>query len=372
MKKLNYQMLILQTIGIILVVVGHVGGIGLFSDWFPISSFHMPLFVFISGYFYKKEYDNCVGKFILKKAKRLLIPYFMWNMFYGIIMNIANLKLHMNVWVGKLDFEFLFLEPWRTGHQFSINVAAWFVLSLFLVEVVTVLFRKAISYIKLDNEYIIFCAILIAGLIGVFYANRGYNTGWYLTLVRMLFLLPFYQLGFLYKSKLENNDKLNNLSYFSALFFIQFILFRVYKELDISVVFCQFNKNSIIQPYLSALTGILFWLRVSKILVPSLDKSNLIRSIGKNTWSIMMHHQFVFFVINCIIYKTYSIFNLKGFEIEKFKSSIWYTYSSGDFRSNIFYVFAGIMIPVLIVMFFDLTKRKVLEYDKIKKITSKY
>ena len=51
MKKLNYQMLILQTIGIILVVVGHVGGIGLFSDWFPISSFHMPLFVFISGYF---------------------------------------------------------------------------------------------------------------------------------------------------------------------------------------------------------------------------------------------------------------------------------------------------------------------------------
>ena len=201
MKKLNYQMLILQTIGIILVVVGHVGGIGLFSDWFPISSFHMPLFVFISGYFYKKEYDNCVGKFILKKAKRLLIPYFMWNMFYGIIMNIANLKLHMNVWVGKLDFEFLFLEPWRTGHQFSINVAAWFVLSLFLVEVVTVLFRKAISYIKLDNEYIIFCAILIAGLIGVFYANRGYNTGWYLTLVRMLFLLPFYQLGFLYKSK---------------------------------------------------------------------------------------------------------------------------------------------------------------------------
>ena len=52
-KKINYQFLILQAIGIILVVLGHKGGISLATDWFAPYSFHILLFIFISGYFYK-------------------------------------------------------------------------------------------------------------------------------------------------------------------------------------------------------------------------------------------------------------------------------------------------------------------------------
>ena len=75
-KQKNIKFLILQTIGIILVVLGHKGGINLFTDWFPIYSFHMPLFIFISGYFYKTNSESNLIAFIKNKSKRLLIPYF--------------------------------------------------------------------------------------------------------------------------------------------------------------------------------------------------------------------------------------------------------------------------------------------------------
>ena len=54
----NIQFAILQTIAIIFVVVGHSGGISFGFEWFPISSFHIPLFIFISGYFYKEKQEK--------------------------------------------------------------------------------------------------------------------------------------------------------------------------------------------------------------------------------------------------------------------------------------------------------------------------
>lgn len=46
----------LYTIGIISVVVGHSGeGVSLFYDWFTPYSFHLPLFMFCSGYLYKSS-----------------------------------------------------------------------------------------------------------------------------------------------------------------------------------------------------------------------------------------------------------------------------------------------------------------------------
>lgn len=58
--------------GILLVVLGHIG-FGRFGTW--IYSFHMPLFCFLSGYVFKA--DASFGEFILKKAKTILIPYFL-------------------------------------------------------------------------------------------------------------------------------------------------------------------------------------------------------------------------------------------------------------------------------------------------------
>lgn len=108
-KSKTYDML--KVIITILVVVGHVtrmyteqGVIDMGKESNVLTlvtgifySFHMPLFMGISGMVYGmciddfKKYDN-IKKFILSKAKRLLIPYFCFGLFW-VTPTMINLKL---------------------------------------------------------------------------------------------------------------------------------------------------------------------------------------------------------------------------------------------------------------------------------------
>ena len=58
-KKSNKKFMILSFFGIIMVVSGHIlngNPINMFGEFFPINSFFMPMFIFISGYFFKDDY----------------------------------------------------------------------------------------------------------------------------------------------------------------------------------------------------------------------------------------------------------------------------------------------------------------------------
>lgn len=69
-----------KAICIILVVIGHYHPENS-PEWYStvwkfIYSFHMPLFMFASGYSYiATKREQAYGSFIWKKAKRLMIPY---------------------------------------------------------------------------------------------------------------------------------------------------------------------------------------------------------------------------------------------------------------------------------------------------------
>ena len=62
----NLQFKLLSAIGIIIIVSGHCyhGGMELAYNWFPPYSYNLALFVFISGYFYKTDYEENIGKYI--------------------------------------------------------------------------------------------------------------------------------------------------------------------------------------------------------------------------------------------------------------------------------------------------------------------
>jgi fucose 4-O-acetylase-like acetyltransferase len=68
MKEKNRQFLLLQAIAIILVLIGHKGGVGFekLTAWFPIYAYHMPLFIFISGYFFSLNNLNNIQQYINK------------------------------------------------------------------------------------------------------------------------------------------------------------------------------------------------------------------------------------------------------------------------------------------------------------------
>ena len=91
-SKTNKKFMLLSFFGIIMVVSGHClnGGnpIRLFDNFFPINSFFMPMFIFISGYFFFFLYLNETKKFFKKKSINLLFYYLIWNILYGLIRKI--------------------------------------------------------------------------------------------------------------------------------------------------------------------------------------------------------------------------------------------------------------------------------------------
>lgn len=86
-KTVNWDMKILYMIGMVCIVAGHCGAEQYipFSFLFPVYSFHLVIFAFASGYLYNSGNEECVVVSIGRKAKRLILPLYLWDFVYGIL-----------------------------------------------------------------------------------------------------------------------------------------------------------------------------------------------------------------------------------------------------------------------------------------------
>lgn len=145
-KEIDYNFKVLYFFGIFFIVAGHCagGGISTFSEWFPLYSFHLGLFVFTSGYFYREKNETLRAQ-IKSKAKKLLLPMYFWNIIYGLVVQLLVFKgFHIG---GEPTLYNFVVEPIKTGHQFVWNLGTWFIWPLFLVEVIHMILCK-VFYIK--------------------------------------------------------------------------------------------------------------------------------------------------------------------------------------------------------------------------------
>ena len=154
----NYKALL-----IFLVVVGHFIGPSVGTNLFlrllkwVIVSFHMPAFIFISGYFSKKDLP------ILTVIQRLAVPYIVYEVIYYLWYTFVTHK----------DTGLQLLKP-----KFTL----WYLLALFLWRIVT-------PYVK-KIPYHTVLAVLAGILIG--FSNMEDNL---LTIPRALVYYPFYLTG---------------------------------------------------------------------------------------------------------------------------------------------------------------------------------
>ena len=126
-------------IGIMLVVLGHA-----ISDAFPagslfdkwlfqwIYSFHMPLFFFLSGFVSNKVVDmkgtSEKIEYIIKRAKRLLVPYFFVGFLYVFLKLAMSGIANMQVNSSSLINMFIGINP---------NYQLWTLYTLFFAGVLT-------------------------------------------------------------------------------------------------------------------------------------------------------------------------------------------------------------------------------------------
>ena len=149
----NITFTILSAIGIVLILLGHLDyGILTFGGLFPYYSYHVMIFVFVSGYFYKSDDEAHLLQFVLRKAKRLLLPYMIWNVLYGII---VMLMRRAGFGIGEeISLYNLFIAPFVGGHQFGLNAPAWFIPALFLLEMCDMAARVMVReiYIRITGK----------------------------------------------------------------------------------------------------------------------------------------------------------------------------------------------------------------------------
>ncbi|MDE7327863.1 MAG: acyltransferase family protein [Lachnospiraceae bacterium] len=360
MQERNKQMDVLLCLGMLLVILGHVGTNSwkteLF-DWFVIYSFHMPLFFFISGYFYKPAREQAYGRTILRLIRKFVLPYYIWNLVYAIVVfllkNAGYVRFQLNPSLSNF-----FLTPWTTGDQYQLNSPAWFLLTLFLVEVVYLSLHKFFAFIKIRNDTLLLLPFVCMGIAGGGMMVHGIAKGGMLVLAKLLYAIFFYHLGHLYYEKLEKFDRLGNLPYFGILFVIQYFLmvktngFPYISMWNGSIT--TMGKN-IFLPVAVALTGIAFMLRISKILTLSLGESKIIKKISTSTKTIMIHHYAVIVLFNVAL----SFLYRHGVELKNFDPnwvSVLYKYPGPHNHMELFsmvYIVLCFTVPIGMSTFFQ-------------------
>ena len=350
---------ILTGTAIVMVVAGHLGsGVLTAGDLFPYYSFHVPLFMFISGYFYKEVGKGQTFGYVKKKVCRLLVPYLLWNLVYGLL---AWLLRGYGFSMGEeISVRTLFLAPFMHGYQFIYNYAAWFVPVLLVIEMMNLLMRFICgwSFEKLSRrrdeggnlEWFYLAGSLAIGMIVVCLAIGGHVWGDYKAAGRILFLYPSYQMGQFYKKKLEKHDTMGNLVYFAIVMGVQTLLQIGCNGLAFSSVWCTGFANGPLVPYVTIVTGIAFWLRIAKVAAPVIGRSRVIRFLGQNTYTVMMHHVLVFMLIKMILAGVAAGTGLCGdFDFAQFYSNIDYIYLvNGVEHFKMVYLAAGVGVPLAI------------------------
>lgn len=348
-QKENREFRILSAVGIILVVAGHLG-YNLFDlgELFPYYSFHVFIFLFVSGYFYKSEAEENIPAYIGRKCLTLLLPYFAWNLVYGIVTELLH-GVGFSIG-GELSVKTLLLSPFLDGHQFMYNFPAWFVPVLFMIEVINIIMRKILSLIHLRHEWLIFGGCMLAGILTVYLAIGGHVWGYYKLPGRILFMLPGFQLGRIYKEKLEKYDTLEDGPYLLIVMGIQVLISILCGGLAFSAVWVTSFSSGPIVPYLTVITGIAFWLRISKIINKMPYLSHRMVYIGRNTFSIMMHHVAGFMLVKGFYYLVSRFTPLcDEFDSEMFFSEVNFVYlAGGSEASKWLYLLFGIGFPLLI------------------------
>lgn len=139
MEKSNYNIEygVLSSIGILCVVMGHVGCEILSVDgWLPYASFHMPLFFFISGCFYKRESEKIPFYIsVWHLIRKLLLPFYIIYFFYWFCYLLLNRWFHCTIGMG-ISFKEYMISPLLDVQPIGFCAPAWFVITLFGVRMI--------------------------------------------------------------------------------------------------------------------------------------------------------------------------------------------------------------------------------------------
>lgn len=352
MKKNNYMNLV-KAFGIIAMVIGHSS-----HTYVPIIyQYHMALFFFASGYFYKKTDSEYPIKYFIKKIKTNYLTYVKYSFLFLLFRNIfLRLFIYSSNDFSNHDILHTIKAIITLNYGEPLTGTFWFLITLFYVSIL----YNTISYIsykitpKNNNELklIIVVVLFLYGFLTLNYSinlfelfNIKYTLIFrgILNLIspKVLISLLIYHLGCIYKENENNID-------FKFSYFVICILILFFNSLYGYINFA--NDKFINPPFfiVSSLSGIYINIYISKIIIKKY-KNKLLHFIGQNTIYIMVFHFLSFKIVTLIIIKTYNLplKNLSTFPVIYDIGGFWW----------ILYSLLGLLVPLAIPLFLSKTKQ---------------
>jgi acyltransferase len=262
-------------IGIILVIIGH-------TPIDPVArgiiyAFHMPLFFFISGYFFSDERYINLKEITISKFKSLIIPYFSFS-----IISIFLLRFFFDQPIALRAF----LEQMVISKRNSITYddPIWFLTSLFTIEILFYLLAKLSS-----NSHIRLLTVILIGLvahIGLKTFTGGIILPW--SLDQSLYYLIYFGLGHYTKAIIffETNKVKSYIIIFNSVLFLLLIPFQDSYYRFLNLLSLPSGLVSFIDALIWAVLGISFVIFIANLL----SSIQLLNFFGKNTLILMSLH----------------------------------------------------------------------------------
>lgn len=365
---MNKKMCVFSALCIIFVVMKHIGHDIVHEPLTYTPVWRMPAFMFISGYFFRREYCNNIFEFLKKKIKSLLIPLYGWSLFYGIMVHLLSGIGAIN-FGERITFMSFFVATFLHSHQYGFNSAMWFLSALFLVEILYVTLLKYIINNKKNDAILLFVFILLnvgsVGFARYIYAYYPQYIQW-VHFLKSTYFIVFFHLGQLYKIYFENKDVFVFYKLILPLIINIFIAaFLCGKTQDLSRIeliyfdssWMNFTNDNIWVPLVTSITGIYFWLRVSELISKSISYDDFIIRIGRNSFGIMTHHIFCFWIINTFVHY---ILKYDKLNYHMYMTNIWYKITDFWPFSNMIYLLGGVMGSIFITEIYKYAKRKII------------
>ena len=302
-KVFNMEMNVAKAIGILAIVAAHCRW-GIFGELFPSGSFHVPLFFFISGYFFKKEIievGNTIKNYFLyvkKQVCRWLSRFYAYHFFYGLMT--LWIFLLFNKKYGALPTpDNLILQPIKEI-AFTLDAPLWFIYQL-VVSLIVFALIMTISKKLTKNDYAPLAVFLPMAIAAVLLANPDFTglSSWMRVLVKTLFTPFLIYSGYLYRNKLESKIKYDTKTLI-VVCIIQMLLITFSSPINMDLNRAMLHHN--IAMFIAPFTGIYFVLFISKLLAPLVKPGSFIDKIGRNTFHIMANHLFVAFLVELAIF----------------------------------------------------------------------
>lgn len=335
---------VLRGLGIITVVAGHAwSGTGLppFSPY----SFHMPLFFFLSGLFFREERSEAPIAFILKNARTLLLPTTIFFLVYALFCQLIRAAGFVSLWQPFSISNVLF-NQFGNAAAYGFTAPYWFIPCLFFVRVYFGLLHTRLNAllagVARGREVLlqIFWALiyLLGAGFAVHASRHMYFEGRVITseivVLRIIFAAFFYYAGYL-AARWKATRFLPNVLLLVALYIVQQQLWATGKTLDFWMQVMKFEHP--VLPIVTSLTGIAFMYGVAGIISNNQKSKKILAFIGENGLPIVFHQLLAFFLVNAVLCGLGVInpADVKNNYFQWHTEHMWYIY-----------VLAGIAVPI--------------------------